>query len=94
MATSKKDLSRAYDALSSAINTTLETVHTVKRLPSEQADRAIDLVMNAVAAQRARGAALIELTGKASQRCGDDFVAMCERLIDKSTTVIGNALGL
>lgn len=94
MATSKKDLSRAYDALSSAIRTTQETVYHAKRLPRNEADKAITLVQNAVATQRVRGAELMSLTANASSRCGSELVAMSERLIDKSTTVIGWALGI
>jgi len=93
MKTSKKDLLRAYDALASAIITTNNTLATVKNLSPSDADKAIDLVMNAVNAQRERGLALITLTENASARCDGSTVAMCERLIDKSTGVIANALG-
>jgi len=93
MATSKKDLSLAYDALSSAIQSTNEAVHFASRLPREEADKAIQMVMDAVDTQRKRGATLIALLKQASVRCGE-LTEMSERLIDKSTTVIGRALGI
>ena len=91
MATSKRELEKAYDALSNCIQSTMDTVAHVKRMPAEESAKAAEFVQNCVAVQRARGASLIQLVNAASARCGAELVAMCERLIDKSVSVLEKA---
>ena len=88
MATSKRELEKAYDALSSSIQYTMDTVTHAQRMPAEESAKAVEMVQNCLAVQRARGASLIEFVDSASARCGAELIAMCERLIDKSVSVL------